>query len=428
MKELFKTLRLACYVCALPLVITAVAAANGWMNEQQVDELPAVAVEETAVEGDVDPNRAHILAADVNGHLQGRIVSLTGTSAEGLQVFFVRNGQIEQSTVTDAGGTFQVEGLVAGAYTLVAAGANGLVAHGVYVTTDAAEGTEQSVALQTAAVGPEFDDVVEFITEHTVPAGEQVADAAANELELSQVESSNKVTLTDAGHLEGRMVSLNDRVSEDRDYSNMSARLLSGSELVADVTISADGTFTVENVAPGVYDLVAAGDQGFAAISFEAVAAQSVDVPAANASYTSSAAAGPFRRHLGCCLAPPVDCAVVYQQVHYAHECYIERPVIVEEEIVYEEPLPIASDIGYGAHAGCNFGCGGHGDFGGCCGGGGGGGGGFGFGGDFGGLIGAAIGALVLSEVIDQLDEDDGVIRQPVVVPPIIIPPIISPS
>ncbi len=420
MKKQLKVFRIACYVCALPLLATAVAAAHNWMS--QLDE-PVVENLEMVPSATVDHLRAHVLAADVNGNLHGRIVSLAGESASNLKVYFVNNGQIEQSTVTDADGTFSVEGLVAGPYSLVAAGANGLVAHGVYITTDAAEMTEQSMSIQTAAVGPEFGTVVEFITDHAVPEGEVLDVAPANELELSKIDGSNRILLNQEGHVEGRLVSLNARVNEERDYSSMSARLLRGNETIADVSVDADGSFVVEHVEPGIYDLVAAGDQGFAAISFEVVAADAGEVPATNASYTSTALG--FHRHLDCCLAPPVDCGVVYEQIYYAQECCVEEVLIVEEEIVYEEPLPIASDIGYGAAAGCNAGYGG-GDFGACCGGGGGGG-GFGFGGDFGGLIGAAIGALILSEVIDQLGDDDGVIRQPVVVPPIIIPPVIPP-
>ena len=260
------------------------------------------------------------------------------------------------------------------------------------------------------------------------------SDAWSTNLAMSSIGGSNRVQINQDGTINGRVVALQQRNDGEFKFVNTSAKMIDSNQVEREVTIAEDGTFVVEGIEPGVYDFVAAGGEGFAAVSFEAVAvAAPSTVPASNASFASTTQDFGCCPALDVCMTAPIDCGIVYEQVNYATECcetvFVEEAPIIHEEIIVSD-VPVG-DIGCGCAAGCNVGCGGYDDFGGCGGGcGGGGGGGFGGGGlgDFGGIIGAALGAYVLTEVIDQIDDDNGVIRQPVVVPPVIIPPVVSPA
>lgn len=433
MKDLGKVFRLAMYVCALPLAVTAVASAHNLIGTGEVTPpLTAELAGEIETESDIYMQRAHVLVADTAGNFSGRVVQFEN-NAEGLKVFFVRNGQIEQSTTTDADGHFEVTGLTAGPYSFVASGQNGFVAHGTYVTTDVEVAAEQVISMHTAAVAPTYEPVTSFIAQHPATNAPVIdVDTHVDAMAISELAGGNKIQITKDGQLVGRVVALAHRVDQSVSYASTAAQLINSQQEARDVFIDENGSFTVSDIEPGVYDFVVAGENGFAAVGFEAVAYQEVAAPSIapvqNASYASAVqdfCCDGCQPQLDVCMTAPVDCGVVYEQIQYADNCCVaEEPIVIEEEIVYEEPIAI-DDVGCGCATGCNMGCGGFQDYGSCCGGGGGGGGFGGF--DIGGLVGAALGAYVLTEVIDQIDNNDNVIQQPVVVPPVVIPPATSP-
>ena len=439
MKDLGKVFRLAMYVCALPLAITAVASAHNMMGIDEVTPPLTIESGKVVMESDIYMQRAHVLVADTAGNFHGRVVQFEN-NAEGLKVFFIRNGDIEQSTMTDANGHFEVTDLTAGPYSFVAAGQNGFVAHGTYVTTDAEVASEQVISMHTAAVAPTYEPVTTFIAQHPVTNAPVIdVDSTVDSLEISQLSGGNKIQITKDGQLVGRVVALAHRLDQSISYTTTAAQLIDSNQQARDVFVDANGNFTVSDIQPGVYDFVAAGENGFAAVGFEAVAYQENEEEVAptlavqNASYATAVqdfCCNGCQPQLDICMTAPVDCGIVYEQVQFADECCIvEEAPIIEEEIVYEEPIAI-DDVGCGCATGCNMGCGGFHDFGG--GGGGGGGFGGGLGGlDIGGLVGAAIGAFVISEVIDEIDDDDdvggGVIAPPTVLPPAVIPPVVTP-
>ena len=86
-----------------------------------------------------DSNAIHTIALNQFGGLMGQVASIdqfskTATGLSGLDVFFVRDGQIVQQAQTNSEGEFSIKGLAEGAYSFYASGKNGLAAYGVYVT------------------------------------------------------------------------------------------------------------------------------------------------------------------------------------------------------------------------------------------------------------------------------------------------------
>ena len=198
--------------------------------------------------------------------------------------------------------------------------------------------------------------------------------------------------------LNGRVVSL-----IKSELNGMHAHLLNGKDRIAEVTIAADGSFSVSDLKPGVYDLVALGPDGIAAVSFEAVAhADNVE----NEAYT--ALQDMVYDSMDVALAQPMDYGVIGGN----------GGGMVDNSIVYaSNPIEYAGEcVSCGVAAGTS--CGGCCNFSnyassGCCGG------GRGFGG-FGGLLGGGLTgrrlgllglaiALPLALSDDDSDQDGGV-------------------
>ena len=268
--------------------------------------------------------------------------------------------------------------------------------------------------MHTAAISPTFEKVTQFIENHQ--PGSSVAlnpNQDVDSLELSAIEGGNRIQITEAGVLEGRLIALPQKLSEKLAFDGTSAQLTNHeTKETVEVEIQSDGSFAIADFKPGIYDLVASGTHGLAAISFEAVAWQNAltenNPGIYQASFSNSQLFHRWCRRLDVCMAPAIDCGVVREQLVYADHCCKE----VVEEVVYDEPLPV-EDICSSCANGCNTGCGGYG-------GGGGGYGAAGFG-DWGGLVGAALGAWVLTEAFNNNNNNQ------VIQPPIIIPPATSP-
>lgn len=419
-KNLF-SVRLALILFALPVFACGVVSAKMLLSDGLLEQPLVGQLADSMVEDSIEAYRGHVLAADSSGNFSGRVLQFEG-NAGGLKVFFVRNGEIEQSTVTDAEGHFEVTDLTAGPYSFVAAGQNGFVAHGTYVTTDAEVAGPPVIAMHTAAIAPTYESITAFVADHAATNGAFVdTTVPVDSLAISGIDGGNRIQITKDGKLVGRVVALAQRTDQSALYGPIVAQLINENQEVREVLVDENGKFTVNDIEPGVYDFVAAGEQGFAAIGLEAVAFPEVtdnraETPSQNTGYAGTVqdfCCDGCHSQLDVCMTAPVDCGVVYEQIEYAVECCCE-------EIVYDELIAI-DDVGCGCATGCNMGCGGFQDYGGCCGGGGGGSGGL----NIGDLVGAALAAWILTEVVDRIDNN--VTRQPVVVPPVVVPPPTSP-
>jgi hypothetical protein len=404
MNDFLKTLRLGFYVCALPLVATAIVSAHSFVSPSSLDEtnpletIVASTSEIGQAVADVVPGVSHVLNVDANGGVSGRLL-IQGEAglhgASGLNITLNRLGKVSAEATTGPDGTFRIENAAAGAYTLIATSENCLATFGVYVV--AGEGLvlpANEIQFNVVAASSNPVEVRSALNADVVASQYNYFPKAT---ELPVTHASTVVSLKQDGTFDGRVVPLLwNSADKPFELTGNEVHLFNRDGKVASVSVDAEGYFNFGSVAPGSYDFVSNGPHGAAALAIDVRPAG--DVTAQNASagnqYTD-----------GCCF-----------------ETVLCEPVVVQESVIVEEvvgnPAPIA-DQGCVDQNCCGGGFAGGGA---CCGGGGGGGGGFGGLGGFSDLIGAALGIWLISEAIN----DDGVIRQPTIVPPVVIPPVIS--
>ena len=264
MKNKWKTVRLGLMLFALPLMATAAATAHQLMVDASPISLNVQAP--AAVNSAIGLARVHTVALNRNGAVEGRIASLDGVNkglAE-LKVYFVQNGEVISETSTNEDGSFVAQQLPEGAYSFVASGATGFAAYGVRVVSDATGKLDN--LMEAAAVSPNFASVQQIIKDK-LPAEvtEQILSTVV--ADEDRVVGSNRVRLND-GQLQGSVVALlGDRDSVEGTY----VHIIRDNNQVAEVQADSSGSFMVSDLEPGVYDFVAAGPSGFAAVSFEAV-------------------------------------------------------------------------------------------------------------------------------------------------------------
>ena len=323
----------------------------------------------------------------------GSVVHHSGQAVGSLKVMFIRDGEVVFSEMTDEAGGFQVPALSQGIYTFAAIGNTGIAVHGFVVRPEDQILSDPNRTIEFAVVAPDFDGAVSFLRAN------QFSDGASTGVDIMPQETNNSllVQLGENGSLHGHMVPVRSNADAGQDFSTMAARVFRQNEVVSDVHISASGEFLLENLEPGIYDFVASGRQGVVVMSFEAIANDAFTAIDDGQNQFASAKRQLGDQELEIFVAPSTDIRIIFQQF----DEFVDDDEFVE--FVIEEPLMddgfVGESIAYGADAGL-----------------GGGGGGFG---DMGGLVNAALAAWVLTEIVDQIDNDD---RPRVIVPPIVIP------
>ena len=266
MKNKWKSIRLAAMLIALPCMATAAASAHQWISQNEAIVSPAGVTSADAVIG---ASRVHNVILNSTGAIEGRIATIDADSHEmqglsKLKVFLIRNGAVSKEVVTDSTGTFTIDNVSEGAYSFVATGENGFAAYGVNVVAN--DGTQEVNVIEAAAVSPQFE-TVQNILSNNLP--QTVADEIAESTNSNAKDfvGSNRVKLVDGG-LRGHVVPLLGEVAQ---ANGTYVHLIQNNQQVAEVQTDATGAFHIADLAPGVYDFVAAGPSGFAAVSFEAV-------------------------------------------------------------------------------------------------------------------------------------------------------------
>ena len=235
---------------------------------------------ESVMFGDAPELKANIPARAVglneHGILEGEVVSIDATSKsrigmDGLNVFFVQDGKVIKQTKTGPGGSFEIMGIDEGAYSFFAAGRSGFTAHGVYVTGREAA-SAQSVL--TASMASANCYGIQQLLKNNVPA--QVAStvmvAAEKAGQGASLEPATQVMLNN-GRLTGSVYSV---ASQTQSVSGIHVHIIQGDQSIAQVQTDDLGKFVVPDILPGVYDVVAAGEQSFAVARFEAIGRSSV--------------------------------------------------------------------------------------------------------------------------------------------------------
>ena len=253
---------------ALPVVATAAASAHQFLTDNApIAEAPASLVSNAGL---ISVQRSHTISLNESGSVEGRVATIdAGSKANGLadlKVFLVSNGEIQAETMTDIDGLFSLTNIGEGVYSFVATGESGFAAYGVRVVAN--NGSDTVNLMEAAAVSPQAA-VVKQILKKQLPAdiAQEIMDNAVVSDEAARVVGSNKVNVKD-GVLSGHVVPM---LGELALVDGTSVFLIKGDEQFAEVVADSTGSFAIEDVEPGVYDFVAAGPTGFAAVSFEAV-------------------------------------------------------------------------------------------------------------------------------------------------------------
>jgi len=271
MKIKWKTLRMGAMLFALPIVATAAASAHQFLtNNAPIAEVTSALVSNSGI---MSAQRSHTISLNESGAIEGRVATIeSGSQANGLsdlKVFLVSNGEIQAETVTDTDGLFSLANIGEGVYSFVATGESGFAAYGVQVVAN--NGSDSINLMEAAAVSPQAT-IVKRILKKQLPSdiAQHIMDNAVVSEEAANVVGTNKVKISD-GKLVGHVVPM---LGEIALVEGTSVYLIQGNEEIAEVVADASGSFFVQDVEPGVYDFVAAGPTGFAAVSFEAVEGQ----------------------------------------------------------------------------------------------------------------------------------------------------------
>lgn len=265
--------------------------------------------------------RAHWITPDADGNLEGRISALDTETAEAapigfLTVTLMKQGQELSKAKTDKEGRFVLEKVEAGVYTLLAFGKNGFLAYGVHVLPrleelDLDEEMELNVRnsnrtplnvkqrqawyvshfnlpsnavvaeelqIDAAAVPPEFT-ALEKISRNYLSASSALS-ILVDKGDLKGIAKANLTSggfqfpLSPDGHFHGRLQPIATEDGRPTKLSDMNLFLIQDDVEILRVAAEENGDFRMNDVDPGVYSLIAAGEDGFAALSLELVAAQ----------------------------------------------------------------------------------------------------------------------------------------------------------
>lgn len=263
MNAQLKKIALGLAIAAMPLF--AMKADAQWTN-------PSIG--NTYTIGDRTPtvaaNPAHSISLSQNGTLEGRIASLdtstkAATGLAGLNVFFVKNNQVVSQTLTRGDGSFTAQGLTQGAYSFYAAGRNGFAAYGVYVTQPQSGSLN---VLEATTASANYHGIQQLLQQNVPIQVAQSVTATAQSVVGGTTLTNAKQVQLQGGRLTGRISSL---IGPAQTVSGLQVHLIQNNESVAQVQTDAAGSYSIPDVEPGIYDIVAVGTQGFAATRFEAV-------------------------------------------------------------------------------------------------------------------------------------------------------------
>lgn len=368
------------------------------------EELRSV-VEQPAATGSQHINFLHQrewVRLNADGSIAGKLSVLSPSGQTeariGAKVIVSRDGVAVAETTTDERGAFMLAGLKPGTYAIQCRGDYTFAAYALHVLP--ADASHLTTDLEIYASVIPVDRAAELLAGDLVPADLQAEsnvyyrnhakDPIADERKFN---NTHKVVLRD-GNLVGR-VSRPGWAFGEQDLTGTIAQIVQDGKVIGKTSVNKDGYYEIKNVVPGVYDLFINGDDGFAVLSFEAVAGVEPLASKAGSIRMVSAQIG---------MASDCLCCEMIQapELNACSTCApIIAPPIVEEIVAVGEPCGLPVDSCGCAPAPV---CGG--GYAGGFGGGGFGGGGGGFGGGMGG-IGGLLGVAGLAVGVAALADDD---------------------
>lgn len=267
MKTRLQKLGMAVWLMMLPMMATS-ASAQQWTAPSQSSAAYAN-IGDSVVETPGVAKAAHTIVLTDRGTLMGQVNTIDANtkSANGLQghqVFFVQNGQIIKQVETEIDGSFKIHDMPEGAYSFFAAGPSGFAASGVYI---ARRNWGKSTLLEATVASTSYRGIQQ-ITQTNIPIEIQRALATVPIREDGGAVTTAKQVRLLNGRISGQISSLFGR---NQDLAGIQIHLIQNDQPIAQVQTDAQGEFIIPDVAPGVYDFVAAGRAAIVVGRFEAI-------------------------------------------------------------------------------------------------------------------------------------------------------------
>ncbi len=207
---------------------------------------------------------------DEAGSISGSVAALVGQdslSMAKMKVTLSQGGTVMLTDDTDVEGEFLIEKVSPGLYTLTAEG-GGSMAMFSLVVLNGIEGKHLSSKVDIRVM-PTSGRVSEIIQGQSIPKTTATAsainvDPLGNNRKFSE---THRVMLDGQGTLSGRL----GKAASAVDMSKMTVFIMKDGQEIKRAKVAMDGSFSVPELSPSCYGLVAAGDQGVAATGFCAV-------------------------------------------------------------------------------------------------------------------------------------------------------------
>ena len=292
MIDLFRIMRLALYVVALPLAVTAVVSAESLLSVQDgiIDDSELAASSTSApVALDADTGQVnHVLHIDSDGGVTGRVMNRSDVGFDGamdMNVSLNLQGEVVASATTGADGVFRFENVPPGAYSFIATSPENITTFGVYVF-DSATPAGNEVQFSVAATSSNTSNVREILNSEIQTVSYNYT---PSENEVTVKQEISQVELDGDGAMNGRISPLRWEDQEQTyDLTGNQVYLIDASGVVANAPVNADGSYSLPGVSPGVYDFVSFGPHGAAALSIEVIGDNSVASNQANTEFAST--------------------------------------------------------------------------------------------------------------------------------------------
>jgi len=244
---------------------------------------------------------------NADGEVSGRISALELKSTiplEDLQVSLVKDGNKLYTDQTDSAGTFTFNDVTPDIYTLIASGKNGFMAYGIEVVPRPDNGAleldfgqraaaekafytklglpagavvQDDLQVDAAAVPPTFN-TMQRLTQSFLPGAGLFAADVKSIGNAEEVGGGFQHALSEDGSFKGKLQPIGTADGGAQSLSDMNIFLIQDDKQIGRVPVEENGNFELKDVEPGVYAIVAAGKDGFAALSLELVASANDDV------------------------------------------------------------------------------------------------------------------------------------------------------
>ncbi len=121
-------------------------------------------------------------------------------------------------------------------------------------------------------------ELIPIIDKYLTPSGEREGNVAASDFEArgSGRQSAFQIRIGANGQLDGIVISMLKTGRRGNDVAGTNLTLFSDGTRVGGATADASGRFTINDVTPGTYGIIAAGPAGYAAFGFDLIALEGV--------------------------------------------------------------------------------------------------------------------------------------------------------